>query len=141
MLAHVCQRWRHVIFVFGSPRPSVVGRTRAQRPHTVYGIELRDIPNSLLENIFAETPELERAIPNTDTTLIECEDDSGTLTLFLPAIMLTGPDVESAAVSSNHDSIHFQPPCHSLRRTHSTGLPSDTGGFRTSVGRQILFQL
>ncbi len=55
-------------------------------------------------------PELERAIPNADTTLIECEDDSGTLTLFLPAITLTGPDVESAAVSSNHDSIHFQPP-------------------------------
>ncbi len=97
-------------FCFWIPHPSVVGCTRAQRSHTVYGIELRDIPNSLLENIFAETPELERAIPNTDTTLIECEDDSGTLTLFLPAIMLTGPDVESAAVSSNHDSIHFQPP-------------------------------
>ncbi len=28
----------------------------------------------------------------------------------LLAITLTGPDVESAAVSSNHDSIHFQPP-------------------------------
>ncbi len=45
-----------------------------------------------------------------DITLIECENDSDALTLFLPAITLTCPAVESAAASSIHDSIHFQPP-------------------------------
>ena len=38
----------------------------------------------------------------------------------LLAITLTGPDVESAAVSSNHDSIHFQ---RSLDQNGHVGAP------------------